>query len=118
MVPSTGGDLAGGADAHQQPAVAVDIREGVVVLTIQGRLDGEAGRTLVEAAQAAVAPEVSRLDVDLRAVASFDEDGAAALIACRQLGTGLPEGLHYRTGQGPGREALLAAYGFGGNGES
>jgi hypothetical protein len=52
----------------------------------------------------------SRIDVDLRALDSFTDAGARALVGCRELGARLPEGLHYRTGRGPGREALLAAY--------
>ena len=52
----------------------------------------------------------SRIDVDLRALESYTDAGARALVGCRDLGAKLPEGLHYRTGRGPGREALLAAY--------
>lgn len=96
--------------AHPNPAVEVSFDGSVVVLSLKGRLDGTAGSTLVEVARAASAGDVSRLDVDLRAVTSFDRSGAASLVACREVGAALAEGLHYRTGQGPGRQALLAAY--------
>ena len=52
----------------------------------------------------------SRIDVDLRSLDSFTDAGARALVGCRDLASHLPEGLHYRTGRGPGRDALLAAY--------
>jgi hypothetical protein len=81
-----------------------------VVLTIHGRLDADAGDALLRAAQAAVAEDAARLDIDLCSLDGFTDDGACALVACRSLCAELPEGLHYRTGQGPGRDALLAAY--------
>lgn len=96
------------------PRAAFDLRvaaEGaVILLSLHGHLDGDAGRILLEAVNAAAAHDADRLDVDVRAVTSFTADGAAALAACRELGAQLPQGLHYRTGQGPGRDALLAAY--------
>jgi hypothetical protein len=68
------------------------------------------GARLCEAAASAVADEAARLDIDLRGVRRYTQGGASALVACRTLTTALAEGLHYRTGRGPGREALLAAY--------
>jgi hypothetical protein len=83
----------------------------VILLSLHGHLDADAGRMLLEAARAAADHDAaSRLDVDIRRVTSFTHDGAAALAACRDVGAQLAQGLHYRTGQGPGREALLAAY--------
>jgi hypothetical protein len=80
------------------------------VLTIHGCLDQAAGEALVQATAAAVTAGPSRLEIDLCSITGFTPDGACALAACRDLCTNVPEGLHYMTGQGPGREALLAAY--------
>ena len=106
MLPATPRDMA------DVPGLSVSEEGAVVVLLLSGDLDGRAGSALVAAAaEAAARPdEVARVDVDLRAVDSFTPEGAAALLACRELTDTLPEGLHYRTGRGPGREALLAAY--------
>ena len=41
----------------------------------------------------------------------LDREGAVdSLVQCRAICGDLPDGLHYRTGRGPGRAALLAAY--------
>ena len=90
--------------------VGVHPQETGVVLTIQGCLDQVAGEALIEAAATVVANEATRLEIDLCCLTGFTDEGACALVACRELCAGLPEGLHYRTGQGPGRDALLAAY--------
>ena len=50
------------------------------------------------------------MDIDLCSLTGYTDAGAGSLVACRDLCTELPDGLHYRTGQGPGRDALLAAY--------
>ena len=68
------------------------------------------GAALVAAAEAALATEPERVDIDLRSLQSWTQDGAAALVRCREICGDLPDGLHYRTGRGPGRAALLAAY--------
>ena len=95
---------------RQRPPIDV-IQEGdTVVLAVIHCLDEAAGGALVDAASAAVDSGPSRIDVDLRALDSYTDAGARALVSCRDLGSRLPEGLHYRTGRGPGREALLAAY--------
>ncbi|HEY8544870.1 MAG TPA: hypothetical protein VIL36_07475 [Acidimicrobiales bacterium] len=81
------------------------------MIAVEGHLDLSTGELLVSAANAAVeGTGATRLDIDLRALDEFDDAGASALVSCRELGTRLAEGLHYRTGRGPGREALLAAY--------
>ena len=102
-------------EAEPSPAMTdLEVTEegAVVVLAVKGDLDARAGTALVRAAADAGArpEEIVRVDVDLRAVDSFTPEGAAALLSCRDLTDGLSEGLHYRTGRGPGREALLAAY--------
>lgn len=82
----------------------------IVVLTINGCLDGEAGAALLKRVTTALEERVCRLDIDLRSLTGYTDQGASALGASRRMCVGLPEGLHYRTGQGPGREALLAAF--------
>ena len=81
-----------------------------VVLAVASLLDAETGSALVEAAEAALVAEPERVDIDLTALQSWTQDGAAALVRCRAVCGDLPDGLHYRTGRGPGRAALLAAY--------
>jgi hypothetical protein len=81
-----------------------------VVLAVVRCLDEAAGGALLDAASAALDSQPTRIDVDLRALDSFTDAGARALVGCRDLGAKLPGGLHYRTGRGPGRDALLAAY--------
>ena len=90
--------------------VDVSIDGGVAVLTLRGCLDAATGRVMADAAYSLAADDLVRLDVDLRHITAFDQAGAEALLACRDAGAALEEGLHYRTGQGPGRAALLAAY--------
>jgi hypothetical protein len=81
-----------------------------VVLAVVNRLDEATGGALLDAASAAVDAHTERIDVDLRSLESYTDAGARALVSCRDLCAHLPEGLHYRTGRGPGRDALLAAY--------
>lgn len=81
-----------------------------VVLTIEGCLDQQAGEALVGAVTGAVVDGAGRLEVDLCSITGFTDDGAWSLVAIRNLCDGLSDGLHYCTGQGPGREALLAAF--------
>jgi hypothetical protein len=90
--------------------VHVAVQGAVVVLTPVGCLDASAGAALLAAAEAAIASGAERLDVDLRSIDASTAEGAASLVACRALAVGLAQGLHYRTGRGAGREALLAAY--------
>ena len=81
-----------------------------IVLTIDGCLDQQAGEALVGAVTDAVVQGAGRLEVDLCSITGFTDDGACSLVAIRNLCDGLAHGLHYCTGQGPGREALLAAF--------
>ena len=83
----------------------------LVVLTVRGCLDGAAGAALVKAASdAAVERRPSRIDIDLCSVTGFTPEGARWLLRCKRLSADLRDGLHYRTGRGPGQEALLVAY--------
>jgi hypothetical protein len=95
--------------ARRQP-VMVHTEPGTVVLQVSNLLDADAGAALVAAAEAALVTEPQRVDIDLTGLQSWTQDGAAALVRCREVCSDLPEGLHYRTGRGPGRSALLAAY--------
>jgi acetyl-CoA carboxylase carboxyltransferase component len=96
---------------QEQCSVSAAQDSGTVIITVRGHLDGSAGGALLQAATVAVgAKGACRLDIDLRALDSFTPEGADALVACRAVGAQLPEGLHYRTGRGAGRSALLSAY--------
>ena len=90
--------------------VTVRSEPGTVILQLADLLDAQTGAELIAAAEAAVATDPSRVDIDLTALQSWTQDGAAALVRCRAVCGDLPDGLHYRTGRGPGRAALLAAY--------
>ena len=81
-----------------------------MVLELAVCLDASTGQTLVAAAEAALTTEPERVDIDLRGLRSWTPEGVVALVRCRAICGDLPDGLHYRTGRGPGREALLAAY--------
>lgn len=82
----------------------------VVTVRVEGELDLDTATTVVNLARAIVDGGAIRLDLDLRSLSGFDAEATWALVACRDVCAPLPEGLHYRTGSGPGREALLAAY--------
>jgi hypothetical protein len=96
-------------DARRAP-VTVRTDGAAVVLELADLLDATTGAALVAAAEAATATEPTRVDIDLRSLKSWTQDGAGALVRCREICADLPDGLHYRTGRGPGRAALLAAY--------
>jgi hypothetical protein len=93
-----------------RPPIDVTTEGTTVVLAVVRCLDEAAGGALLDAASAALDAQPTRIDVDLRSLDSFTDAGARALVGCRDLGAKLPGGLHYRTGRGPGRDALLAAY--------
>jgi hypothetical protein len=95
--------------ARPEP-VTVRSEPGAVVLEVADLLDQGAGEALVAAAEAAVSTLPERVDIDLTGLQSWTQEGAAALVRCREVCGDLPDGLHYRTGRGPGRAALLAAY--------
>ena len=96
--------------ASRRAPVTVRSDGAAVVLELSDTLDATVGRALVEAATAAVADEPERLDIDLRKLRTWTPEGAIALVRCREICTDLADGLHYRTGRGPGRDALLSAY--------
>ncbi|MGH9276030.1 MAG: hypothetical protein ACRDZU_15405 [Acidimicrobiales bacterium] len=96
--------------AARRAPVTVRTDGAAVVLELSDSLDSLVGRVLVDAVASAVANRPDRVDIDLRSITEWTEEGAGALVECRELCRDLPDGLHYRTGRGPGREALLAAY--------
>ncbi len=96
--------------AARRAPVTVHTDGGAVVLELSDVLDRTVGSVLVDAVTSAVATRPDRVDIDLRSLASWTTDGARALVECRSICRDLPDGLHYRTGRGPGRDALLAAY--------
>jgi hypothetical protein len=110
--PDLDGDgLATAGVDDESSSIRVATEGSTVVITVERTLDAQAGDTLVRLAAAAIeAGRPDRLDIDLRGLQDYTEDGARSLAACRTLGNQLGEGLHYRTGRGPGREALLVAY--------
>lgn len=96
--------------AARRAPVTVRTDGAAVVLELSDVLDPLVGRVLVDAVTSAVATGPQRVDIDLCQLASWTHEGASALVRCREICRGLPDGLHYRTGRGPGRDALLAAY--------
>jgi hypothetical protein len=98
-------------DGRDASSIRVATEGSAVVISVERTLDAAAGDTLLRLASAAVdAGRPERLDIDLRALDDYTEDGARALVALRALCARLAEGLHFRTGRGPGREALLIAF--------
>jgi hypothetical protein len=81
-----------------------------VVLEPSPNLDSAVGTALLDTVAAVVATGPERVEIDLCSVTAWTPDGAQALVACRDLCHGVPDGLHYRACEGPGRDALLAAY--------
>ena len=90
--------------------VAVQVDDAGVTITVLGCLDAVVGEELLHRTAAAIDEQPSRLDIDLCSLTGFTHRGADSLAACRDLCADLPDGLHYRTGQGAGRDALLSAY--------
>ena len=95
------------------------VEADVAVLAVHGRLDADSGRQLVDATATLASGDpggstpvrpVTRIDVDLQHIDSFSPEGAAALVACRDVADRLSGGLRYLTGRGAGCDALLAAY--------
>src|SRR5688572_14050922 len=96
--------------AARRAPVTVRTDGAALVLELSDHLDADTGAALVAAAEAALVAAPERVDIDLRGLQSWTREGVAALVRCRAVCADLPDGLHYRTGRGPGRAALLAAY--------
>jgi hypothetical protein len=81
-----------------------------VTILLSGKLDGVAGRALLDTLRTELDRAPARIDIDLSGVIGFTDGGACALVECRSLSSGLSNGLHYRTEGGAGQGALLAAF--------
>lgn len=96
--------------ASRRAPLTVRTENGAVIVEVGDTLDERMGDVLVDAVASAVATTPERVDIDLTALSDWTPEGADSLVQCREMCRGLPDGLHYRTGRGPGRDALLAAY--------
>lgn len=96
-------------EARRAP-VTVRIDDAAVVFELSDTLDAATGATLISAAESAVVAVPQRVDIDLQQLRDWTDEGVESLVRCREICRDLPGGLHYRTGRGPGRDALLAAY--------
>jgi hypothetical protein len=92
------------------PGVHASAERGVVTIAVGGALDETAGAALIESLREELDRGPIRVQVDLTGLESFTEEGATSLATCHSLGTGIPEGLHFRTEPGAGQEALLVAF--------
>lgn len=96
--------------AERRAPVTIRTEGAAVVLELSSILDSAVASALVDAVEAAITATPQRIEIDLQDLLDWTSEGARALVRCRELCREVPEGLHYRTGRGPGREALLAAY--------
>lgn len=96
--------------AARRAPVTVRIHDAAVVFELSDTLDAATGSALVAAAESAVVAVPERVDIDLQQLQAWTAEGVTSLVRCREICRDLPGGLHYRTGRGPGRDALLAAY--------
>lgn len=81
-----------------------------VVVRVHGVLDADAGACLLAEVEQAATAQPPRIEIDLGALDGFTPEGAAALAACKAFQGRCQGGLHYRTLDGPGRQAFLAAF--------
>ena len=96
--------------AARRAPVTVRTEGAAVVLELSDNLDATVGPPWSTPPTAAVAAAPERLDIDLRKAPHLDprrghRPGPLPGDLHRPA-----DGLHYRTGRGPGRDALLAAY--------
>jgi hypothetical protein len=90
--------------------VRTSTADSTLTVLVNGPLDGTTAAALLEAVRTGVGPGIERLEVDLRNVDDFTDDGAGSLTEVRDLGRGLARGVHYRTTVGAGRDAFLVAF--------
>ena len=88
--------------AARRAPVTVRSEGAAVVLELSDSLDATAGDALVDAATAAVADAPERLDIDLRTLRSWTPTAPSPSCAAGSICADLADGLHYRTGRGPG----------------
>lgn len=78
--------------------------EDVVVLSVAGLLDADAGRDLLRMAATAAASGMRLVEVDLSRVRSFSPGAVFAVTGCRRLGRLLRGRVHVVPGDGAGLE--------------
>jgi hypothetical protein len=93
--------------------VRVERDQGLVTLTMRGRLDAHAGVELLAALQDEIDSGPNRVDLDIQAIEDWTPEGARALRRARRLARVLDDGLHYRCAAGAGHDALLEAFADG-----
>ncbi|MGH9042955.1 MAG: hypothetical protein ACRDZ3_22305 [Acidimicrobiia bacterium] len=81
----------------------------LLVLRVQGQVDVEAVRQLLDLA-ASVAANCRRVQIDLDCIESLSEEAAALLLFRQAPWHRLPETITLRTAGRPSREAVLRAY--------
>jgi hypothetical protein len=95
--------------ARPSAGLAVQRDGSLVTILVSGLLDANGGVELLAALQ----PELdgaTRVDIDLLGLTGSTPEGARSLVRARSLSGRLGDGLHFRTGPGPGQKALLAAF--------
>jgi hypothetical protein len=110
MSAAAGDDVGARLVFAQAGTVRCQNKRGHVSVALEGTLDQATALALVDAVVREVAKKPKRVDIDLRLLTSFADDGVKALARCRELCSQLPGGLHYRTDDGPGQLALLEAF--------
>lgn len=83
---------------------SLDARDdGVIGVAVDGDLDPDAARTLVEVVETAVAsPGCGRqVEIDLRGLRACSNSGVRALATCAELGARVRDGLQFRVGLAP-----------------
>jgi anti-anti-sigma regulatory factor len=81
----------------------------LLVLRVQGQVDVEAARQLLDLA-ASVAANCRRVQIDLDRIESLSEEAAALLLFRQAPWHQLPETITLRTAGRPSRQAVLRAY--------
>jgi hypothetical protein len=95
--------------ARPPTGVTVQRDGSLVTIVVTGLLDAHGGVELLAALQ----PELdgaTRIDIDLLGITGSTPEGARSLVRARSLSGRLDDGLHFRTGPGPGQAALLEAF--------
>ncbi len=81
--PPSGGPDGRNASRDEQgaPNVTVQQEGTTVVIVVEGNLDNTTGEALLSTASSVVGTGTTRLDIDLRALDDFNDEGASALLA-------------------------------------
>ena len=90
--------------------VRIERNDGLVTLTMRGRLDANAGVELLATLQDEIDTGPNRVDLDIQLIEDWTPEGARALRRARRLARVLDDGLHYRCAAGAGHDALLEAF--------